>query len=122
VYPSVDGGLRPLRVDGSWQEPETHEEQYNPSQSARLPEETRGDEPAELDTIPIMLAKFLPDARVRDDPANHAGWDRLSADILGPELKQVNVMRCHPNEVPECFLFDRSILHTQDICVLFCCK
>jgi hypothetical protein len=40
---------------------------------------------------------------MRADPANHAGWDRLSADILGPELKQVNVMRCHPNEVPECF-------------------
>jgi hypothetical protein len=105
VYRSVDGGLRPLRVDGSWQEPETHEEQYNPSQSPRLPEETQGDEPAELDTIPIMPAKFLRDATLRDDPANHADRDRLSADILGPELKQVNVMRCHPNEVPECFPF-----------------
>jgi hypothetical protein len=122
VYRSVDGGLRPLRVDGSWQEPETDEEQYNPSQSPRLPEETQGDEPAQLDTIPIMLAKFLQDATTQDDRANHAGRDRLSADILGPGLGQVNVMRCHPNEVPECFLFERSILPTQDICVLFCCK
>jgi hypothetical protein len=70
-----------------------------------LPEETQGEEPAELDTIPIMPAKFLRDATLRDDPANHADGDRLSADILGPGLEQVNVMRCHPNEVPECFPF-----------------
>ena len=67
-----------------------------------LPEETQGEEPAELDTIPIMPAKFLQDATMRDDPANHAGRYRLCADILGPELEQVNVMRCHLNEVPEC--------------------
>lgn len=87
-----------------------------------LPEETQGDEPAELDTIPIMPAKFLQDATMRDDPANHAGRYRLCADILGPGPEQVNVMRCHLNEVPECFLFERSILRTQDICVLSCCK
>ncbi len=67
-----------------------------------LPEETQGEEPAELDTIPIMPAKFLQDATMRDDPANHAGRYRLCADILGPGLEQVNVMRCHLNEVPEC--------------------
>jgi hypothetical protein len=69
-----------------------------------------------------MLAKFLRDATLRDDPANHADRDRLSADILGPGLEQVNVMRCHPNEVPECFLFEPSTAHTQDICVLFSCR
>jgi hypothetical protein len=37
-----------------------------------LPEETQGYDPAELDTIPIMPAKFLQDATMRDDPANHA--------------------------------------------------
>lgn len=30
---------------------------------------------------------------MRDDPANHAGRYRLCADMLGPGLEQVNVMR-----------------------------